>query len=140
VDITPAGGAVSPVVGVALLEGFMADTYIGVPTLHMPRTIASIFAGSDRIVEVGSEFLTKMGSKVAAGAGYDFPNNGPTGAAAAVGEKWLYATGEVLVVPGDMVEAEAPAMVENDYLLMAERPYMAALDCSTVAVRVTVSG
>lgn len=139
-DITPAGGAVSPVVGVALLEGFMADSYIGVPTLHMPRTIASIFAGSDRIVETGSEFMTKMGSKVAAGAGYDFPNNGPDGLAAPAGEKWLYATGEVLIVPGDIVEAEAPAMVENEYLLLAERPYMAALDCSTVAVRVTVSG
>lgn len=138
-DITPAGGAVHPVVGMALLEGFMADTYVGVPTLHLPRTIASILASSDRIESVGREMYTKMGSKVAAGAGYDYPNTSPLGAAAAAGERWLYASGEVLIIPGELVEKEAPDWNANDYRVLIERPYMAALDCATVAIRVTLS-
>lgn len=138
-DVTPAAGAVKPAVGVAMLEGYAASVYAGAPTLHLPITVASLLAGVDGIVAEGDSLRTKVGSKVAAGAGYDYPNAGPTGAAPAVGELWLYATGEVLVQRGEMVLREAIAHEENDVYVLAERPYIASVDCFTAAIRVTVT-
>jgi hypothetical protein len=139
VDITPAGGAVVPAVGVALLEGFMADNYAGTPTLHLPRTIASLLVGVERLVFSGDTLNTKLGSKVAAGAGYDYPNLGPDGTPAAAGERWLYASGEVYINRGEVVLREGFDQSNNDVIVLVERPYMAALDCLTVAIRVSLT-
>lgn len=138
-DITPVGGAVKPAVGVAMLEGYAASVYAGAPTLHLPVTIASLLAGVDGTVFEGNVMQTKLGSKVAAGAGYEFPNSGPTGAAPAAGELWLYASGEVLVQRGEIVLREAIAQEDNHLYVLAERPYIAAVDCFTAAIRVTVT-
>ena len=79
------------------------------------------------------------GSKVVAGAGYDLPNTGPTGAAAAAGERWIYATGEVLVRQGaEVIVREAFDQVNNDHVVLAERGYVVAVDGFVAAVRVTV--
>lgn len=138
-DITPGAAAVDPKVGLALLEGYAASVYVGQPTLHVPRSIAAIVAASDGIVEEGSSLRTKLGAKVAAGAGYDYPNTGPTGAEAAAGEKWLYATGEVVIQRGSAEIRQAVDMTNNDVYVLAERPYIAAVDCFAAAVRVTVT-
>lgn len=138
VDVNP-GGAVAPAVGVALLEGYAASEYVGVPTLHMPRSIASLMARQDALVWEGNVLHTKMGTAVAAGAGYDFPNSGPTGAAAAAGEKWLFATGGVLVGRSDSIVRQVMAHTDNDVFVLAERGYIAAVDCFTAAVRVSVT-
>lgn len=139
VDITPVAGAVKPAVGVSMLEGYASSVYVGAPTLHMPRTIASLILGVDGAVLEGSVLRTKLGSKIAAGAGYDFPNTGPTGSAAATGEKWLYATGEVVVLRGQAEIRQAIDMEDNEVYVLAERPYIAAVDCFTAAIRVTVN-
>jgi hypothetical protein len=138
-DITPAAGAVAPAVGVALLEGHAARNYVGAPTLHLPVTIAALIASVDGVEYRGDTLYTKYGSKVAAGAGYDYPNTGPTGAAAAVGEKWLYATGSVWVAPSEINVRQAMNTDNNEVLVLAERGYIAAVDCYTAAIRVTVT-
>lgn len=138
-DITPAAGAVKPAVGVALLEGYAGSVYVGAPTLHLPITIASLLLGVDGAVFEGDTLRTKTGSKVAAGAGYDFPNTGPTGAAAAAGEKWLYATGEVLVKQGEVITREAFDHTNNETVVLAERGYVASAECFVAAVRVQVT-
>ena len=138
-DITPGGGAVAPEVGIALLEGYAASVYVGAPTLHIPRSVVSILAAKNGLDKNGRSFNTKLGSKIAAGAGYDFPNNGPTGAAAASGEKWLYATGSVVIGRGPAVIRQVMATDTNDVFVLAERGYIAAVDCFTAAVRVTVT-
>lgn len=138
VDITPAA-AVSPRVGVALLEGYAASEYVGSPTLHLPVSIASLLASADGIVWEGNVLRTKWGSKIAAGAGYDYPNTGPTGAEAAAGEKWLYATGEVVIARGSADVRQAVDFENNDVYVLAERPYIAVVDCFAAAVRVSVT-
>lgn len=138
VDITPTGGAVSPKAGIALLEGWMGDNYVPVATLHVPLTIASLILGVDGAVFTGSMLRTKFGSKIAAGAGYDFPNTGPTGAAAAAGEKWIYASGEVVIGRGEAMVKQSMETSNNDVFVMGERGYIAAVDGPTVAVRVKV--
>lgn len=137
VDINPAG-AVSPAVGLALLESYAAANYVGAPVLHVPIVIASLVMGVDGAVYDGNVLRTKFGSKIAAGAGYDFPNTGPTGAAAAAGERWLYATGNVLIRRGEPEIRQAMSTDTNEVFVLAERPYIAAVDCFTAAIRVTV--
>lgn len=139
VDLTPAGGAVKPEVGVAILEGHAASEYVGVPTLHLPVTIASLLAREAAVEFEGDILRTKLGSAVVAGAGYDYPNTGPTGAPAAAGEKWLYATGGVLVRRGNAEIRQAIAHEDNDVFVLAERGYVVAVDCYTAAVRVQVT-
>lgn len=139
IDLTPAAGAVDPIVGLAILEGYASGEYVGAPTLHTPVTIASIVAAKGGLDRDGAILRTKLGSKIAAGAGYDFDNFGPTGAAAAVGEKWLYATGEVVIGRSDTIIRQMMAHEDNDVFVLAERGYIAAVDCFTAAVRVTVT-
>lgn len=139
VDITPAGGAVRPAVGIALLEEYAGSVYVGAPTLHVPRSIASIVLGVNGAEYVGNVLETRSGSKIAAGAGYAFPNTSPTGAAAAAGERWVYATGEVWVGQGPP-ELHGPVLNQstNDVVMLAERGYVVAVDCFTAAIRVIV--
>lgn len=137
-DVTPAA-AVTPAQGVALLEGYMGSVYVGQPTLHLPITIASeILMTLGGLVVTGKKINTKLGSKVVAGAGYDFPNTGPDGTAAPDGEKWLYATGEIAVRRSDKVSLREMAHSTNDVYVLAERAYVGVADCATAAVRVQV--
>lgn len=137
-DITPASGPVKPATGIALLEGYAANGYVGVATIHVPRTIASMILGVDGAEFSGDRLETKFGSRIAAGAGYDFPNLGPTGAAAATGERWLYATGAVVLLRGEPIIRQVMATGTNEVFVLAERPYIAAVDCFSAAIRVTV--
>jgi hypothetical protein len=137
VDVNPAG-AVSVKTGIALLEGYAANSYVGVPTLHVPVSIASLVLAVDGAEYVGNTLFTKTGSKMVAGAGYDYPNTSPTGAAAAAGEKWIYATGEVIVTKSEAVVKPAMAYDTNEVYVLGERAYIAAVDCFVAAVRVTV--
>jgi hypothetical protein len=138
-DLTPAGGAVSHELGLALLEGHASTLYAGVPTIHVPRTVGSLLMSSDAIESQAGKFYSKQGSKVASGAGYEATNLDPDGDPAADGEKWLYATGEVAVVRGQLVAKESLNQITNDDRVLVERPYVAAIDCYKSAVRVTVS-
>lgn len=137
-DITPAGGAVSVKVGIAMLESWIANNYVGMGTLHIPMTVASLILGVDGAVFEGDVLRTKLGSKIAAGAGYDYPNTGPTGAAAAAGEAWLYVSGEVLVGKGETIPKKAHDYSTNDVFMLVERAYIVAVDGPVAAIRVKV--
>ncbi len=139
VDITPASGAVKPGLGVALLEGFYASLYTGSPTIHMPRVIASLLLGVDGASMDGGVIETKLGSKIAAGVGYDFPNTGPDGVAAPVGERWVYATGAVYIGRGETTIQQSFEQLNNDVVVLGERAYVVAVDGPVVALRVTVT-
>jgi hypothetical protein len=137
-DITPAGGAVSPKLAVALMEEHAASTYVGVPTLHLPVSVASLILAVDGAEFDGDTLRTKTGSKVAAGAGY-MPSTSPAGAAAAAGERWAYVTGEVLVMRGDVIDKDAVDTANNEIIAMVERGYIAAIDCFRAAIRVNTA-
>lgn len=137
-DITPSGGAVSAKVGLAMLEGNAATLYAGLPTIHMPRTIASLLAG-DKIIEAqGGKLYTQLGAKVASGGGYDASNIDPSGDPADEGTMWLYASGEVLVLRSAVLPRSAFDTVNNGNLDLVERVYIVAVDCYTAAINVSV--
>jgi hypothetical protein len=138
-DITPAAGAVDPKVGLALLEQDAAANYAGVPTIHVSRGIGSLLFTANAIQKQGNRYYSWQGSKVASGGGYGAPNNGPTGAAPAAGEQWIYASGEVLIARGGLFSEVTLNRDTNEVVALVERPYVAAVDCYAAAVRVKVA-
>lgn len=126
-------------VALALLEGYAAANYAGVPTIHMPRAAASLL-GSDKIVWEGDLAYTRLGSKVAIGGGYD--PEVPEGT-------WdMYVTGEVYieraaefsinsyVLPGD--GSNARGFDDNTVLTLAERMFRVGVDCFVAKATGTV--
>ena len=141
--VTPTA-PVSLLVALALLEGYAAANYAGVPTIHMPRAAATILA--DRLVWVGGKAYTLSGSKVALGGGYDDETMLDSG-------KWdLYATGEVFVersstldfnsfvMPGDGsgVGSDENGLEPNTMLSLVARQYRVAVDCFVAKATGTV--
>lgn len=138
-DLTPAAGAVDPSVGLAILEGNAASNYAGNPTIHTPRTIATLLTKTGMIGFKGNILYSQMGSKVAADGGYESPNTGPTGAAPSAGEQWIYGTGEVALGRTAPVFQEwSLNQTTNEVSILRERMYVAAVDCYAAAVRVKV--
>lgn len=121
-------------IALALLEGYAAAHYAGVPTIHMPRAAASML--NERIVWQGDKAYTRSGSKVALGGGYDAGQSETDGT-------WdLYATGEVYVERSDMVSVSnivipgsvdtssgGSLLTDNMVLALAERMYRVGVDC-----------
>jgi hypothetical protein len=138
-DLTPAGGAVSPAAALGLLEGDAACKYAGTPILHLPRTVASMLTTNGQISRDGNSLVTGLGSRVAAGGGYSCPNQGPGGTAPAAGEMWAYASGGVAIARGDLIVQADIDRTTNEVYVLIERPYVAAVDCYTAAVRVKVT-
>lgn len=143
-DLTP-GTPIPLAVALALLEGYAATIYAGVPTIHMPRAAASLL-GSDKIVWQGDKAFTRLGSKVAIGGGYDDPSVPMSGT-------WdLYATGEVYVerseeirhsaftMPGDGsgTDSGENGLEPNTHVTLAERMYRVGVDCFVAKATGTV--
>lgn len=145
VDLTP-GAAITPTVALALLEGYAAAHYAGLPTIHMPRAAATVLSSQGLIVWTGDKAFTKSGSKVAIGGGYDDPSEDPDGT-------WdMFATGEVyversetvnvnsIVIPGDGsgTGSGQNGLADNTVIGLAERMYRVAVDCFVAKATATV--
>lgn len=97
VDVTPGASAVSPRLGIALLERALGDSKCGVRgVIHATRDVVSL---TDELVEVDGHLETPLGNYVVAGVGYT--GVGPGGVAPAANSVWLYATGPVAVRLGE---------------------------------------
>lgn len=125
-DVTPTGGAVDPRVGLALLEQAIADCGCGTRgTIHgQPLALSNLRLkypnDSDEAV------TTRLGNYVISGSGYT--GQSPTGEDTTGTESYMYATGRVLVVLGDI------NVYPND-----SRKQYEAVDTQTNTVRFTVS-
>jgi hypothetical protein len=145
VDLTP-GSAISLATALALLEGYAAANYAGLPTIHMPRAAASLL--NERIVWKGDEAYTRSGSKIAIGGGYD-----PDYATGFDGTWDLFATGEVyversgtidintMVLPGDGsgTGSDQNGLSDNTALALVERMYRVGVDCFVAKVTGTAT-
>lgn len=143
-DVTPTAGAVSPKVALAVLEQEAGARYGGVPTFHVSRGIASLFASDGLLERSGTHLETKLGSLVSAGAGYA-AMPGPRvdadtpGTPAPDGETWMWATGPVVLRRSAVLTPDEPAFdpKTNTHLALAERVYVPTIEtCVLLAVRV----
>ena len=122
-NLAPAvvAGTFAPLSALALLEQDAAENYAGAPTIHMSRAIAALLSGQN-VLDVGSngDLKTKLGSKVVAGGGYS--------------SLTMWATGEVTIVRGDKHVEQVFDQVTNEVGTMAERAYIASVDCYSAKV------
>lgn len=145
VDVTPDGATITLLQAVALLEGYAASVYAGMPTLHLPRAAATLLSGN-HLTWIDGKAYTKSGSKVAIGGGYDNLEDLQSGV-------WdLYATGEVyierseqisitsIVVPGDGsgLGSGQNGISDNTVLGLAERMYRVGVDCFVAKATATI--
>lgn len=138
-DLTPVAGAVNPEVGLAILEGDASSKYAGVPTIHAPRTIGTLLTRDGVIFMQGDQLFSVQGSKIASDGGYQSPNNSPTNTAPAVGEYWMYSTGEVTIKRSPLFLQTELNRSTNETVTLVERLYVAAIDCGyNAAVRVKI--
>ena len=143
----------SAVDALSALEGWLAENYPGVGTIHVPRAAVPYLVESTLIRVVGDGLETYLGTRVAAGAGYDEANSSPDtppvdpedpptpGTPAAAGSWWLYATGAVVLYQGDLLPRGGPAggydVSSNVIMALAERLWLAQWDCGAAAVLMT---
>lgn len=137
-DLPNGSTPVSLINGIAILEGYAADTYGGVPTLHVPRSVATrAIAKSALTVGLDFSVMTPQGAMVANGGGYSL-NLGPDGTPAPAGQAWLYATGLVTLVRRPVEAHRTLDHVNNNQVVLAERTYVPAVECFVAAVLVTL--
>lgn len=140
VDLTGAS-AVKPEVGLATLEYWASQFYANTPTIHVPRDVGSILSTKGAIERHGNHMESGLGAKVSAGGGY--AKTGINAAAPVSGEAWMFVTGGVRLWRGT-ANIKGPlftqgAAMDNTQVVLAERSYMAAMDCILAGIRVTVT-
>jgi hypothetical protein len=138
-DVTPAAGAVKPLVGVSILEEWMSTRYNGAPIVHTPPSVFGLLVGPKYVEPDGQVFKTKLGTRVVNGPGYSLANAGPTGTAHAAGEMWLYATGDVVVLRGKLGNQQQIDMADNNVYTLAERPFVVGVDGPVAGIKVQVA-
>jgi len=149
VDITPAGGAVSPDKGAALLQQYAGSNYGGVPVLHADRAVSHLLDNVDR---VSNHLETTIGAWLAAGAGYAGavgpladPEDPDSGVAAGANEAWMFVTGQIVVRRGTVdllespIEVRSATAVANTLTALAERTTAVSHECFAAAILVTVT-
>lgn len=125
--------------GVAALEQYAAGVYGGTPTFHASR-YGTTFMSAKGLLKADGDFTltTEQGTLLANGGGYT--STGPGEVEAAAGQYWLYATGQVNIFRGETVATEAKSPSTNRALALAERIYVATVECFVAAVLVTTTG
>lgn len=136
--IVTGGSATTDVAeGLGFLEKQIANCNGGVGVIHV-ATEALPTLDAWGLVKVNGQVLrTLNGSRVAVGAGY--PGSAPSGAAAATGTSWMYATGPVFGYRGTVrvtPTREALDRTENTVRMIAQQPYVLGWDCCHAGVLV----
>src|SRR5690606_33777473 len=133
VNLTAGGDPVTVKGGIGMLEGYAAQQYGAVPTLHAPRSVVPMMEDLER--EADGSLTTIQGTKIANGGGYE-SNIGPDGNEAPAGQAWLYMTGEVVLYRTAIQSHEAPQYEVNLHKALAERVYVPTVECFIAAVLV----
>lgn len=138
-DLTPPSGPIPIVPALGMLEQHLAENYAGVGVIHAP---VGLGAWIPRLRHEGARLTTKVGNRVVLGAGYGISVgaiNYETNVA------WLYASGPVILrrepspttLPGN--ESESVNIVVNDRVILAERTWVPAVECTVQAIRVDIT-
>lgn len=141
-DLTPVGGPVDPVGGIATLEEALTDSVPNGGVIHVPYGLSAYLANFQLLVADGDRYYTPTGNAYVLGSGY--PGSGPANVAAAAGTTWIYATGPVAVWRSDvfMTPTEISQAIDrqiNDVTVYAERVYAVGYSCAVYAINVDLT-
>lgn len=142
-DLTPAGGAVSPLAGLGYLEAFAGSVYGGQPVIHGDRGVITLLSDGGAVNAAGGRLTTVLGSRVAAGGGYATTLGDPDGSTSTDDDEgWLYVTGPVGFWRGTIINATTGIALDdegahNTASTLVERAYVGATSCILAAVKVS---
>lgn len=137
-DLTP-GGPQSIVASLARLEEALGDIVSCGGIIHVPYRVLTFMTRYNLIREIDGVYYTATGNKVIAGHGYD--GSGPANVPAGANTQWIFATGPLLLVRGNVIMV--PDMVKeavdrsiNNVTVRAERVYSVGFSCTLLAIEV----
>lgn len=141
ITTTPTGPDIKDRVdgAIAALEGWLAANYGSLGVIHMTRTLATL----SHVEAKGNRVTTRLGTPIAAGAGYD--GSGPTGQAASATSQWLYVTPAMFGYRGDVFlpsnrRGDLFDRSHNLLYAVAERSYLLGFDpCGHAAVQINLA-
>ena len=119
-EVTEAAAA-QPLTALAAVEQALGVGYMGTGVIHMSRSTATRL--SPQLVREGNHIETLIGTPVIVGAGY--------------GANFIYGTGALAVLRGDIEVVQAWNTAINDELVLAERTVVAGWDCFATGVGVS---
>lgn len=127
-----------PMVAMATLDQALADNGIVGGVIHARPYMSAFLSNNHTLEKAGRGWVTKMGTPVVFGQGYD--GTGPAGEAVAATTEWMYATGrvviwndpEIWIPPIDVVDRSL-----NTLSLVGEQVYAMTIECGKWAVQVT---
>lgn len=128
-----------PTTAIGALEQVLADNGVFGGIIHARPNLAAQLARSHLIeMQSGRRITTKLGTPVVFGQGYN--GTGPQGQAVTATVEYMYASGRILIWATD-AEIPDPRQVfdttNNIMKLLAEKIYVAAVECGVWAVAVT---
>lgn len=137
------GAPVDVVEALGLLEGALGACYGGEGIIHIPAGALPHLDAWSLVRAEGAVLRTRAGHKVAVYASNN--RQGPTGANAAAGQAWLYATGNVVfrrgpIRPLGTKPADFVGRADNSTVYVVERTYVLDWDCCHFAAQVSLGG
>lgn len=132
--------AVSPAVGVGLLEQWLEQEYAGAGAIHAPRRLGAVLGANRVVFRDGDVQRTQLDTPVAFG---NYPETGAAGAAAGAGNVWLIATGRVLTASSQVRVRSAEALFDrttNIVTGVASQAWALTFDDVAAAIKITVEG
>lgn len=137
---TSLGSADCPTQAVAMLEQALADNGVVGGSIHA-RPFMSAHLANSHLTEIGRRpgtYFTYAGTPVVFGQGYD--GTGPTGQAVTSTAEYMYASGRIVLWTSG-VEIPDPRetmdRTANQMYAIAEKVYVALVECGVWAVQVT---
>lgn len=116
----------SPGVVLGYLEQMLAQTYGGQGVIHMSRLTATYLW--EYLQVQGGKLVTKLGTPVVAGAGYDAIST-------PIDEFYMFASGPVVIYRGDVdTRQNAVSKSNNEVSIIAQRDYVLGWDCQVFGV------
>lgn len=142
-SVQTTGAPVDVVEALGLLEGYLGSCYGGEGVIHVPAAAVAHLDAYGLLRKEGAYLRTLLGHRVAAYASNN--RQGPTGANAAAGQAWFYATGQVVFRRGPVKDlgqkpSDFVGRTENTTVFVVERPYVLDWDCCLGAVQVSLGG
>lgn len=127
-----------PTLAIDALEQTLADNGVYGGAIHARPNMAGQLFRSRLVERNGRQFQTRLGTPVVFGRGYN--GTGPAGQAVTSSTEYMYASGRIALWRDD-VDVPDPRQtldtVNNIMYVLAERIYIATVECGVWAIQVT---
>ncbi len=123
---------------VSSLEQTLATNGVVGGVIHARPSLSAVMANAHIIESRGRQIVTRLGTPVVFGQGYD--GSGPTGTPATATTEFLYASGRVLIWGSDTWVPSIGETMDrslNQIYAVAERIFVTIVECGSWAIQVT---